>query len=89
MLDLALIQANDDLPIACAVSAAVGVLAHVKYFIHGNRNIVALRIFLIHLSVLTALLVRASFLLGATRGVLVGKLLYGCYLAGLFGSMVV
>ena len=90
MLELSLIHAADDhLPIACAISAAVGVLAHVFYFIHGNRNLIALRIFLIHLSVLTALLVRSSLVLGPQRGVLVAELVYGSYFVGLFGSMVV
>lgn len=68
MLKISLIHAAvGHFPIACAVSAAVGVLAHVIYFIHGNRNLVALRIFLIHLSVLNSLLVWASFVLEAQR----------------------
>lgn len=66
----------------------MGVLAHALYFIRGNRSLVALRIFLTHIPVLAALLVRTSLVLEALGDVLIAGLLYG-YLVGLFGSMVV
>ncbi|SPO04003.1 uncharacterized protein DNG_06686 [Cephalotrichum gorgonifer] len=83
-----LVQASsDNLRTGCGLAAAIGLLAHSLYFIHGTLNAVATRIFLVHLAVLSALAAKSSLVLEVSRGSVVTAALFGSYLAALFTSI--
>ena len=82
-------MASNNLSAACIAAAAIGVLAHVVYFVRGHLNPRAFRIFAVHVGVLFGLLVHSSLYLGVLRGVIVATVLFSSYLAALFSSIVV
>lgn len=75
---------------ACVAAATTGVLAHVLYFIRGYHDSQALRIFVVHVSVYTAICVRSiSSQDGAAHGLFASSAVFAAYLAALFTSMAV
>ena len=78
-----------DIPQSALLAAVAGLLAHIFYFVHGDRNQQVFHIIATHIIAHILICARCVSVLGLIHGILGGTAISASYLAALTASIVV